>query len=78
MGQFVVAFCFVIVILQATSLLLERPASTWSFWLVSAFPNTLAYHPQTTNDTNTATMMSGYVWKGVDIMFKPTTYSSKI
>ena len=39
MGQFVVAFSFVIVVLQATTLLLERPASTWSFWLVDASPN---------------------------------------
>ena len=72
MGQFVVAFCFIIVILQATSLLLERPASTWSFWLVSAFPNTLTYL-QTTGTNNTTTGAAGYVWKGVDIMFKTPT-----
>ena len=42
MGQFVVAFSFVVFILQTTTILLQRPASTWSFWLVSAAPTNTA------------------------------------
>ena len=42
MGQFVVAFSFLVVILQATTMLLERSASTWSFFLLQAVPNLLA------------------------------------
>ena len=34
MGQFVIAFSFIVVVLQATTMLLHRPASSWSFSLV--------------------------------------------
>ena len=61
MGQFVVAFSFIIVILQATTILLQRPTSTWSFYLTQAVPNTAQFalenrtwlflNQKTTNDT---------------------------
>jgi len=34
MGQYVIAFSFIVVVLQATTMLLHRPASSWSFSLV--------------------------------------------
>jgi hypothetical protein len=55
MGQFVVAFSFIVVILQTTTILLERPESVWSFFMVQAVPggfNTTITSVITTGNAN--------------------------